>query len=211
MKQKPTFWAFVIGLVSFCFISLPQPSFAQSTTDWAKMYPGANPPTVEAARTQCLRSKVSRAECSEFVVLLQAGQCSLTSVPDKTVYRFMNGASSTVYMKRKMLGGNTPALRCHISSGRVLDWYHESVAGTRACNNVGEPILQSTAPEQPVQSRTIIVPQAPTVLWFEGLHVPLSSCCTSCGHNHIDLPDTIMQINRNPVVIKEFSTPQRMN
>lgn len=198
------------ALMSFCLVSLPASVQAQATSNWSTMHAGANPPTVESAQAQCVRSKVSPSECAEFAVQLHAGQCEETPVSDRTMYRFMNGATGTAWMLRKMLGGDTPALRCKLSTGRVLDWYHVSVTGPKACNNVGEPIITPPAPKPP-KKRTFLIPRAPTVLWYEGLHVPLASCPTDGSHNHLKLPDTFLQIPRNPDAHTVFETPRRMN
>jgi hypothetical protein len=180
MKQKPV-WVIVALLVGVYFISMPQAAFAQTAKNWRTMHAGAHAPTVGAAEVQCALSRVSVAECAEFAGMLKAQQCSTVSVPDKTMYRFMNGARGTQGLTRKMLGGNTPALRCHLSTGRVLDWYHESVTGSRACNNVGEPILVTQTPRLKVTSSPLM--SSPKVLIIEtpGIHVHTSECCHECG------------------------------
>lgn len=86
------------------------------------------------------------------------------------------------------------------------------VVASQGCFNLVRPMpVPVVVKPAPPVTRTIIVPQAPTVLWSQGPHVPLANCPTDGSHNHIKLPDTFLQINRNPVVIKEFITPQQMN
>ena len=124
-------------------------------------------------------------------------------VPDDTFYRFIGGRGGRIsYDLTKQHGGNTNALRCVLPSGRTLDWYHTSVLGAAACNNVGEPIVQTVLQRlQAVRSQSTIIPQAPQVLWFESPHIPRSTCCPNCGHNHVyELPDTYISIPTNPIV-----------
>lgn len=188
MKQK---LLGVVGvfLMGFCFISLPQSTSAQTTKVWRTMQAGAHPPTVEAAQAQCIRSGVSTAECAEFASKLLSNQCPKVSVPDNTRYGFMNGAQGTQGPTLKMLGGNTPVLRCYLSSGRMLDWYHVSVIGARACNNVGEPILVSKASQLEVTSGPLMSSPKVFIQETQGITVHLCACPGShkC-HNDIYLP-----------------------
>jgi hypothetical protein len=192
MTHKPPIG--VLLMVFFIISSISLWSHAQAAKDWHTMHDGANPPTVEGAREQCLRSGVSAAECAEFEEMLRARECSSTSVPDKTMYRFMNGTNGTQGLTRKMLGGDTPVLRCRLSGGLVLDWYHESVIGDAACNNVGAPILQSVSTPEPAAPQVEVVPKRsvqvtnhpPGVVYIPGVRVDLGCC--NCSNNDIFLP-----------------------
>jgi hypothetical protein len=146
----------------------------------------SNPPTVDAAQQQCLNARaadpsLTTADCNEFADMLRSGQCTKTSVPDGTVHSWLGGRGASITVNRtKALGGDTPALACALSNGQTLVWYHQSVLGTAACNNVA-PLPQPRSQLQSLQTarpQMSLQPEAPQVITSGGVAIP--SCCVSC-------------------------------
>lgn len=143
----------VLGLclVTLMGVSAAVPARAQTHT-WDTMHPDSFDASIQTAREQCLRAVLTTAECDEFAAKLLAGEYEVVMVPDGIHYDTMNySRDGEPYLQGetvKQIGGNTPARRVHLSSGRVLDWY----AGFEgACNNVGinphEPPAPTPQPE----------------------------------------------------------------
>lgn len=195
---KTSLMTSLAGLVSVLLIGFASaPAAAQDGyTPWRTMHADANPPTIAAARQQCLNAGVAAGECSAFAAMLDQSQCRRTVVRDGTPYRWLGGRGGKISRhKAKQLGSATTALRCVLPSGRTLDWYAKSVTGSGACNNVGEVAIATSSHLR--MSKPTVEYHAPEVTVIPGQLIELG-CPTCCDADTLYLPGTWAVTPRSP-------------
>jgi hypothetical protein len=117
---------------------------------WKKMHLGANPKTIEAARSQCdrfadmtLDDNFTLVHCVVLQEKLTNGQCKEVVVGDEdnVTHDFLGGRNnSTARNTTKLTGTNDPALLCDMNDGLYAYWYMQS--SEESCNNLGISIAE---------------------------------------------------------------------
>lgn len=188
-----TLWC-LVGLMGVLLIGSPHTANAQEP--WRTMHGSqngqepANPPTVEAARQQCIDQLVPVATCNRMAAMLDQGRCVVEPIPDRVVYETLGGRNGATRNMMKMLGGNTDAFVCRVQDYE-LHWYSSRIPslGERACNNFGvvakrpQPKLEVTT-SRPMSSPKVFVQET------NGIHIHTDQCCHDCGPGITYLPGT---------------------
>ena len=190
-------------------VGLLAPAGVMAQDSWETMHPGSFPSTTAAARQQCDRTAsqsagdaLTAAACEQMELMLATGQCPLTSVPDGTVFSYMNyqhpDENPSVQGRTiKRLGSDqTQAAVCDLGNGVVAYWFNESGVG---CNNVAFqiPRRQTTsapppqivvAPPRQLVCEMVLVERIQSFTSGLSWHVPgFHTDHTLCGPS-IDIP-----------------------
>lgn len=153
---------------------LMAPTGVMAQSAWETMHPDSFPGTTTAARQQCDRTagqsasdEVTAAKCEQMELMLATGQCQQTTVPDGTVFDYMNyqhqGESPSVQGRTiKRLGSNeTKAAVCNLGNGVTAYWFNEAGVG---CNNIAFQFPRQTTILPPTQTAMVAPPLQQTVV-----------------------------------------------
>lgn len=163
---------------------------------WRRMNVDTFPRTITAAVAQCERDarfnasdRLTLDHCATFQQKLEAGQCTLVSVPDGQAYAFQNGRAGVLAGYTKRTGRNDVASRCNLGDNIYADWFNGQPGVS--CFNLGIiigelPVVVASDPEPKVKPRCRFVTRTRESQQSFGLFLPgFLAHCDCCGNGYV--------------------------